>query len=151
MINVELLKSIPFFDPFTEDQIAIISTLCTVESFRTDQIILEEKQINLNLYFMIEGAVDIFVDGDFVVTYTNNGEVIGEMSISNHAPSSATVVARVPTSFVVLSFEELQRSLPSDFKDGVLKNFYKSCAEILARKLKSTNEVMKAYYKAQKK
>ena len=151
MVNVELLKSIPFFDPFTQEQLEVMGNIANLESFRTDQIILEENEINLNLFFMIEGAVDIFVDGDFVTTYKSSGEVIGEMSISNHAPSSATVVARVACSFVVLSFEELQRSIPKDMKDGLLKNFYKSCAEILAQKLKSTNQIMKEYYKAQKK
>jgi hypothetical protein len=46
---------------------------------------------------------------------------------------------------MMLNFEELKESLTSEKRDGLLKNFYQATAEILVRKLVSTNQLAKTY------
>ncbi|MFP5491909.1 MAG: cyclic nucleotide-binding domain-containing protein [Bacteriovoracia bacterium] len=143
MQNLDLFKGIRFFEAFPEDQLVQILPLTERKTFKEGEVILEQG--HLNLYFLLSGSVDVSIDKQFVVTVSSHGQVFGEMSIANHTTCTATVKAKTDTVMLILNFEELKNSLKLDNRDGVLKNFYQACAEILAKKLISTNQIAKTF------
>lgn len=145
MHNLDLFKGIRFFEAFPEDQLIEILPLTERKTFNEGEIILEQGHLNLDLYFLLSGSVDVMIDKQFVVTVSSNGQVFGEMSIANHTTCTATVKAKTDTVMLVLNFEELKNSFKLENRDGVLKNFYQACAEILAKKLISTNQMAKTF------
>jgi CRP-like cAMP-binding protein len=147
MKNIELLKSFSFFDTFTNDEAELVLPFVSIKSYRKDEVVIGENELNFDLYFLIEGSVDIQVENQVVSSLENSGEVLGEMSIASHSLSTATVISRKPTSFMVVSFEQLKSSLPSGKSDAVLKKFYQSTAESLANKLIQNNATAKTFKK----
>ncbi len=145
MQNLDLFQGIRFFEAFPEDQLALILPLTERRSFEDEERVLQQGQLNLDLYFLLAGAADVQVDGSFVVTVSSYGQTFGEMSIAGHSTCAATVTARGAATFLVLNFEELKHSLSPEQRDSVLKNFYQSCAEILARKLVMTNQIARTF------
>lgn len=145
MQNLELFQGIRFFEAFPDDQLQAILPLTARASYADGEEILVQGQINLDLYFLLTGSVDVIIDRQHVVTVSSHGQVFGEMSIANHTTCTATVKAKGATVMLVLNFEELRNSLAPEARDGVLKHFYQATAEILARKLISTNQIAKTF------
>ncbi|MBY0518525.1 MAG: cyclic nucleotide-binding domain-containing protein [Bacteriovoracaceae bacterium] len=145
MINLDLFQGIRFFEAFPKEQLEEILPLTERKSFKDQETILKQGQLNLDLFFLLTGAVDIKIDGQYVASLSSHGQVFGEMSIANHTTCTATVTAKGETTMMMLNFEELKQSLSNEKRDGVLKNFYQATAEILARKLVSTNQLAKTY------
>lgn len=145
MMNLDLFGKIPFFETFSEEQLHRLYPLTERRVYKQGETIRSQGDINFELCFLLEGAVDVEVDDQFVVTITEFGEIFGEMSIAQHTTSTATVLARSECTMLVLNFQELQQSLIGPEREAVLKNFYKACSEILAKKLIRTNQIAKTF------
>jgi signal-transduction protein with cAMP-binding, CBS, and nucleotidyltransferase domain len=144
MLDTNLLKSIPFFENFPDDQLDIIVKFCEVQSFRAKEIILSQGDLNFDMHFLVEGTVGVFVDEKFVISMSNNGQVFGEMSIAGHTTCTATVATKVESTFVRFNYNDFQ-NLEIENKDSISKNIFQSIAEILAYKLILTNEIAKTF------
>jgi len=145
MLNLDLFQGIRIFEAFPDEQLTAILPLTERKVFKEGSKILEQGQLNLDLYFLLTGAVEILIDNQAVTTIASHGQVFGEMSIANHTTCTATVVAKGEVTMLILNFEELKSALPAQTRDSVLKNFYQATAEILAKKLVSTNQIAKTY------
>ncbi len=144
MLDIELFKKIPFFQNFEQHLIDIVNTVSRLEKIPADEILLEQGALNFELFFLVKGKVVILVDDHEVLEIADNGQVFGEMSIVSHDTCAATVKTKTECYVVKIPINDLQ-SLPKEHKDAVLKDVYKSCAEILARKLSDTNQLAKKY------
>lgn len=144
-MNLELFDKIPFFESFTQDQLLHIFPLTERRIYPTGVVIRNQGDVNFELCFLLQGSVDVQVDNQFVVTINEFGEIFGEMSIAQHTTSTATVIAKTDCTMLVLNFQELQQSLVGPEREAVLKNFYKACSEILAKKLIRTNQIAKTF------
>lgn len=56
-------------------------------------LIVEQDQINENLFIMLSGTCDIIINDKTYVSLKRRGDIIGEMSVIRHIPCSATVKA----------------------------------------------------------
>jgi CRP-like cAMP-binding protein len=144
MVETELLGSIAFFDSFNQEQLTRIQPYMSSLTVKPNDVVLNQGDFNLHLYFLIEGTVDILVDGNKVQTYKDGGIPFGEMSIAGHTTCTATVKAVTACSFVVMDWDDLQKNVTPE-KEVIMKFIYKSCAEILAQKLVMTNALAKTF------
>lgn len=145
MQNLDLFKGIRFFEAFPDAQLATILPLTERKTFAAGSLILDQGALNLDLYFILSGAVEVLVDGVSVGTISSLGQVFGEMSIANHTTCTATVRAKTECVMLVLNFEELKASIPAAERASVLMHFYQATSEILAKKLISTNQIAKTF------
>lgn len=67
--------------------------------FAPGQVIFNEGDTGDRMYAVIEGTVDI-VKGGKVIDSAGPDHIIGEMALIDHAPRSASAVARTPCKLV---------------------------------------------------
>lgn len=144
MADIKTLNKISFFDHFDEKALIAISKFFRLEEYATNEVILDQGGISTELLFLIEGSVNIIVDDEYVLTLSEIGEVFGEMSIVGHSTCTATVEANEVCLFLALDFQRL-RVLEDKERERLEYFLYKSCAEILAKKLIQTNELVNTY------
>ena len=93
-------------------EISSLMNLISTKTYIPGQNICVEGEIAKEIYFIVEGEVEIIkVDGktqeSYPITTLTSGAIIGEISLLNHHPRSATMTALTPVTLLVLSFEDL--------------------------------------------
>lgn len=142
--RLELINKIDFFARFDEGDKMAMANMAFFEKFEPGDKLIKQKTSNTKLYFIINGNVDITIDQQVVVSLCGGGHVFGEMSFVDYSPTSASVVAN--TKVVAMGFDTGKINLmiePSFYK--LRMDIYRSCAEILARRLIHTNSIAKTY------
>jgi CRP-like cAMP-binding protein len=142
--KLELINKIEFFSRFDESDKVTMANMATFEKYQPGDKLIKQNTSNTYLFFIINGNVDIVIDYKIVVSLCGGGHVFGEMSFVDYSPTSATVVAN--TKVVAMLFDTGKINLmiePTHYK--LRMDIYRSCAEILARRLIHTNSIAKAY------
>jgi CRP/FNR family transcriptional regulator, cyclic AMP receptor protein len=98
------------------------------------EVIIEQGAYDNDLFFLIAGLVDVFVNGQYMATRAV-GESVGEMALTGAAsPRSATVVAKTAIGVVKLTepvFNEIQEEFP---------RIWKPIAQVVAERLRQRSQ-----------
>jgi CRP/FNR family cyclic AMP-dependent transcriptional regulator len=142
--KLELINKIHFFARFDEMDKETIAELATFKQFLPEENLIEQNSANNQLFFIINGNVDIVIDGKLVVSLSGGGHVFGEMSFVHESPASASVVAN--TKVVAMIFDTAKiNSMVEPIYYKLRMDIYRSCAEILAKRLIHTNAIATTY------
>ncbi len=103
----DLILSLPLFNSFKMDELNILSIhMNYMEITRGDYLFTEGDKGNY-MCFVVRGLLDVLKktsEGDFrVIARLGKGNTIGEMSIIDKSPRSASVIARQPTVVIILT------------------------------------------------
>lgn len=142
--KLELINKIGFFSRFDEADKLTMAGLATFQKFAPSEKLIRQNRNNSHLFFIINGNVDIIIDNNVIVQVFGGGHVFGEMSFVDSRPSSASVVAN--TTVVAMAFDTGQINQmiePVYYK--LRMDIYRSCAEVLARRLFHTNQIAKTH------
>ena len=142
--TIDFLNVIPFFEHFPENARLAIVPMTKMITIPTGRSLITEGDVNTNFYFLTDGIAEVYVNNQLVAATKKLGEVFGEMSILSQTTCLATVKAKEDSSFLIVNANDLL-NLDYDAKDKVLRHFYQACSEVLARKLKATNQIASAY------
>ena len=96
--------------------------------------LIEEGQPNDHFFILLDGHVSVSVDGKGEVDVLGSGEVLGEMSLVDSRPPSATVTALEDCYALTLSHEELRRHVEENHDFGM--RFYRALATFLSQRLR---------------
>ena len=94
--KVLLIKTIYIFSDTPDDVLAEMADLFEEDVFEKDEVILRKGEVGESLYVLIDGEVIIHNDERIFAT-RGSGEVIGEMSLLDGQPISASVTATQTT------------------------------------------------------
>lgn len=83
-----------------------IKTGKVVELKAGETLFTQNEKINLHLYMLTKGEVEVLIDGLRVCTIKDPGRPIGEMSFLTDAPRTATIKALKDTRFLCIEREE---------------------------------------------
>ena len=116
----DLILTLPLFDAFKTDELDTLARhMNHMEIMRGEHLFLEGEQGDF-MCFVVRGVLDVLKKtsaGDYrVITRLGKGNTIGEMSIIDKAPRSATVIARQPSVVLLLTkkgFDILTDRYPS--------------------------------------
>lgn len=93
----KLIRGVELFDGLTEAELDEIAAICQSRRFTKGDILAVEGKIGDDLFIVTEGAVEVVVDDQQalprVVINLGIGQLIGEMSLVDQGPRSATVRA----------------------------------------------------------
>lgn len=103
----DLILTLPLFDVFRTDEIDILSRhMNYAEILRGEHLFVEGDKGDF-MCFVVRGLLDVLKtssNGTYrVIARLGKGNTIGEMSIIDKSPRSATVIARQPSVVIILT------------------------------------------------
>jgi CRP-like cAMP-binding protein len=93
-----------------------------------------------SIVLLLSGKMAVNLDGIGEVAQLASGDFIGEMSLVDSAPPSATVAAKVDCTALFIEKVKLQRKLAEDV--GFAGRFYRALAILLSDRLRATEKRM---------
>jgi CRP/FNR family transcriptional regulator, cyclic AMP receptor protein len=127
------------------DQLRALTAYGVEQTFNPGQTIIVQGEDQSQLYLLLTGKMNVYavVNGkEVLLAEVNPGESIGEISIFEPGPASATVKGTTGGQLWRLDVEHLQTFL-GDYPDaGVV--LLLGLSQLLSRRLRHANEVVKA-------
>ena len=90
--DVTWLSSVPFFDGFSDDDLRRVLDVSTQMEATAGTVLVDQGDPGTQCFVIVEGQASVYVRGDHVAT-SGPGSMVGEMSLIDHRPRTATVVA----------------------------------------------------------
>lgn len=114
--SLELIRRIPLFSLLTPSQAAMVSGAVVKRRFKRGEVIVEKGKTSHALIILLTGKARV-VNSDargreVILATMNPGDYVGEMSLIDDEPHSATVLTEMQTDVLVLSRPEFERCLP---------------------------------------
>lgn len=130
---------IPAFRPLGLDRLPEVMKMVTIRDYDKREQVITQGELDPCMFFLMSGRLSVRVDGVEVNVLDKPGCVFGEMGVIDNAPRSASVVVRSPARCLALDIGFMDR-LEGRAKLAVQAFFYKMFYEILAQRLRETNE-----------
>ena len=148
----DFLTNFPFFSGLSEEELEKVAE--HIEFFEMDphEILFKEGDAGDSVYFIIDGEMDVIKESlsasgvgiDKVVLSTlSKGRSIGEMSLIDNIPRSATIKAQKHTRMVKLSREGFDLILDAYPRIG--NKILKGIARLLSLNLRKTSSRLADY------
>ena len=113
--NLDLLRRVPLFSLLTVAQAEVISGAVIKRRFKRGEALVEQGQKSNALFILLTGRARVVTSDsrgrEVILATLAQGDYLGEMSIIDNEPHSATVRAEVATDVLMLGREEFARCL----------------------------------------
>ena len=144
---IDLLIDIPIFDTLNSDELKIISKYMNFMDFEPRETIFKEGEKGDYVCFVTEGSLDVLKKNEkgreVVIASLGRGRSIGEMSVIDDFPRSATVKARVKTTLIILTRKGFEQVLEQHSQIGV--KILKGISRLLSMNLRKTSSRLADY------
>ncbi len=103
-VNFQELSRQEIFNNVDIDQLIPLLSKCPVKSIEKEQIIIHAGESNHHLYLILSGRFRVHLPNDLLtpVIMLEAGQSLGEISIIDHQPASANVIADMPSRILVV-------------------------------------------------
>ena len=116
--NLDLLRRVPLFSLLTVAQAEVISGAVIKRRFKRGEALVEQGQKSNALFILLTGRARVMTSDsrgrEVILATLAQGDYLGEMSIIDNEPHSATVRAEVQTDVLMLGRLEFARCLPEN-------------------------------------
>jgi CRP-like cAMP-binding protein len=114
--NLDLIRRVPLFSLLTNDQAQSIADSVVKRRYRRGEIIVEHGRKSNALFILLNGRARVLTSDsrgrEVILAVLQPGDYVGEMSLIDNEPHSATVRAEVQTDILVLGRADFSRCLP---------------------------------------
>ena len=115
----DVIAQVPLFSDLSQRELQILAANCREREFPTDATLLRQGETGVGLFILASGRVRAFQQTSTGETRNlgnfERGSVLGEMSLLDDLPRTATVVALEPTRALVIpvwDFRAVLRDAP---------------------------------------
>lgn len=116
--NLELIRRVPLFSTLTPTQAETVAAAVVKKRFKRGDIIVEQGKKSNYLAILLTGRAKVVTADDkgreVILATLNPGDHLGEMSLIDNQPHSATVRADMQTDALILGRAEFARCLPEN-------------------------------------
>lgn len=116
--NLDLIRRVPLFSMLTANQAESVAEAVVKRRFRRGEIIVERGQKSNALYILLTGRARVVAADargrEVILAVLQPGDYLGEMSLIDNEPHSASVRAEVQTDVLMLGRTEFARCLPEN-------------------------------------
>lgn len=113
--NLDLLRRVPLFSLLTVTQAEVISGAVIKRRFKRGETLVEQGHKSDALFILLTGRARVMTSDsrgrEVILATLSQGDYLGEMSIIDNEPHSATVRAEVQTDVLMLGRTEFARCL----------------------------------------
>jgi CRP-like cAMP-binding protein len=114
--NLDLIRRVPLFSMLTNEQAQTIADGVVKRRYRRGEIIVEQGRKSDALFILLSGRARVITSDsrgrEVILAVLEAGDYLGEMSLIDNEPHSATVRAEVQTDVLVLARSEFGACLP---------------------------------------
>lgn len=118
-VSTAVLKSVPLFAGFPDEQLRALATLVTRRSAPRSSLIMAAGDATESLYVVISGRLKVMMgdaDGkEVILSLIGPGEFFGEMGLIDDSPRSASVIAIEPCELLSLSRRDFKKCMAENF------------------------------------
>jgi CRP/FNR family cyclic AMP-dependent transcriptional regulator len=116
--NLELIRRVPLFSILTAEQAESVAAAVTKRRYKRGEAIVEQgKQSNALAIILTGRARVVTTDArgrEVILATMNPGDYVGEMSLIDSEPHSATVRTEIQTDVLMVGRQEFARCLPEN-------------------------------------
>ena len=116
--NLDLIRRVPLFSMLTGEQAQAIAEGVVKRRYRRGEVIVEQGTKSNALYILLTGRARVVTADargrEVILAVLQPGDYLGEMSLIDNEPHSATVRAEVQCDVLVLGRPEFTRCLPEN-------------------------------------
>src|SRR5947207_14182444 len=113
-VSTAVLKAVPLFTSFPEDQLRMLTTMVTRRSAARSTTIMAGGDATDSLYIVLSGRLKVMMsdsDGkEVILSILGPGEFFGEMGLIDDEPRSASVVSIEPCELLAIAKREIGRA-----------------------------------------
>jgi len=136
-----ILSEQPFFEEFEEDELACFANYLSLRTFDGQAVLFQEGDMGDHLCLIVSGEVEVRLRGadrsQIIIAKFGPGCSVGEMSIIDDAPRSATVVATGLSELLLLSRKRFEAICEENPRAGL--KFLRGLARNLSTRLRKAN------------
>jgi CRP/FNR family cyclic AMP-dependent transcriptional regulator len=118
-VSTAVLKAVPLFASFPEDQLRMLTTMVTRRSASRSTTIMAGGDATDSLYIVLSGRLKVMMsdsDGkEVILSILGPGEFFGEMGLIDDEPRSATVVAIEACELLYIAKRDFKKCLAENF------------------------------------
>jgi CRP/FNR family cyclic AMP-dependent transcriptional regulator len=119
-VSTAVLKAVPLFASFPEDQLRMLTTVVTRKSAPRSTTIMVGGDPTDSLYIVLSGRLKVMMSDaegkEVILSILGAGEIFGEMGLIDDEPRSATVVTIEPCELLSLAKRDFKKSLAENFE-----------------------------------
>ncbi|WP_066268078.1 Crp/Fnr family transcriptional regulator [Hydrogenophaga palleronii] len=116
--NLDLIRRVPLFSTLTQAQAEAVADSVVKRRFKRGECIVEQGKKSNALAIVLTGRARVVTTDsrgrEVILATMNPGDYVGEMSLIDNQPHSATVRAEVQTDVLILGRTEFARCLPEN-------------------------------------
>ena len=116
--SLDLIRRVPLFSILTESQANAVADAVIKRRFKRGEMIVEQGKKSNALFILLNGRARVVTADsrgrEVILATLQPGDHIGEMSLIDNEPHSATVRAEVQTDVLMLGRLEFARCLPEN-------------------------------------
>lgn len=112
--HMVLLEQAPFFEGFSSEELHRIAELSDAVDLPAASVVIDQGDLGRHCFVIVEGSAGVYVRGEYI-TSVGPGSMVGEMSLVEQRPRTATVVAETDLSllrFDAQAFSTLLAEMP---------------------------------------
>ncbi len=136
-VSTKVLKSVPMFAAFREDQLRSLLTVVMRRNAPRGAVIMAEGDRVDSLYVVMSGRLKVMMgeaDGkEVILGILGPGEIFGEMGLIDDGPRSASVVAIEPCELLVVTKADFKRCMVESFDTAM------TVMRVLVRRLRAAD------------
>ena len=106
--KVEALKRAPLFESLSRKELVELARVSEDLEVPPGKVLCKEGEIGREFFVIVDGEVDVTRNGRRVATRTG-GEFFGEIALLEETRRTATVTAKTPLRFFVLTRSDFRR------------------------------------------
>jgi CRP/FNR family cyclic AMP-dependent transcriptional regulator len=116
--NLDLIRRVPLFSTLTQAQAESVADAVIKKRYKRGECIVEQDKKSNMLAIVLTGRARVVTTDsrgrEVILAIMNPGDYVGEMSLIDNQPHSATVRAEVQTDVLTLGRTEFARCLPEN-------------------------------------
>lgn len=148
---IEALRAVPLFSDLKNADLKRLLRIMHERTYQAGEVIFREGDLAGGMFIIKKGAVSIVVKlpggTERELARLSDHQFFGEMALLEDAPRSASAVARERTQLLGFFEPELEGLIERDSKLG--SRVLWQLARLMATRLRTTNEVLKANRQAE--
>ena len=120
MVSPAVLKAVPLFASFPEDQLRMLTTVVSRKSVTRSTMVMAAGDATDSLYIVLSGRLKVMMSDaegkEVILAILGPGEFFGEMGLIDDEPRSASVVALEACELLGITKRDFKKALADNFE-----------------------------------